>query len=176
MLKADADTTINVLYELFQKIWDQQEIPGDWSRSLIVKLPKKGDLTVCGNWRGISTLMSTAAKVLGRVIITRMREGINQLLRDKQAGYGSGRSTTEQIFVLRYIIEQVIEWNACLYVCFVDFEKAFDSVHGETLWRLLASYGIPVKLVDMVKTMSRIADALCWMRPVILSGSKCYQG
>ena len=152
MLKADTDTTTNVLHELFQKIWDQEEIPDDWSRSLIVKLPKKGDLTVCGNWRGI-TLMSTAAKVMGRVIVTRIREGINQLLRDEQAGYRSGRSTTEQIFVLRNIIEQVIEWNACLYVCFVDFEKAFDSVHRETLWRLLASYGIPTKLVDMVKTM-----------------------
>jgi len=97
--------------------------------------------------------MSTAAKLMGRVIITRIREGLNQLLRDEQAGYRSGRSTTEQIFVLRNIIEQVIEWNACLYVCFVDFEKAFDSVQRETLWCLLASYGIPTKLVDMVKTM-----------------------
>ena len=61
---------------------------------------------------------------MGRVIITRIQEGINQLLRDQQAGYRSGRSTTEHIFVLRnIIIEQVSEWNACLYVCFVDFEK-----------------------------------------------------
>jgi len=99
--------------------------------------------------------MSTAAKVMGMVIITRIREGINQPLGDAQAEYKGGRSTctTEQIFVLRNIIEQVIEWNACLHVCFVDFEKAFDSVHRETLWRLLASYGIPTKLVDMVKTM-----------------------
>ena len=122
MLKADVDTTTNVLHELFQKIWDQQEIPDDWSRSLIVKLPKKGDLTVCRNWRGI-TLMLTAAKVMGRVIVTRIREGINQQLRDEQAGYRRGRSTTEQIFVLRNIIEQVIERNACLYVCFVILRK-----------------------------------------------------
>ena len=58
----------------------------------------------------------TAAKVMGRVIITRIRDGINQQLRDEQAGYRSGRSTTEQIFVLRNIIEQVIEWNSCLYL------------------------------------------------------------
>jgi hypothetical protein len=136
MLKTDIDMTTNALHELFQNIWDQEEIPDDWSRSLIVKLPKKGDLTVCGNWRGI-TLMSTVAKVLGRVIISRIREGVDQKLRAEQAGYRSGRSTTEQIFVLRNIVEQVIEWNSCLYVCFVDFEKAFDSVHRETLWRLL---------------------------------------
>lgn len=42
MLKADVDTTTNMLHKLFQKIWDQ-EILDDWSKSLIVKLPKKGD-------------------------------------------------------------------------------------------------------------------------------------
>lgn len=43
MLKADVDTTTNMLHKLFQKIWDQEEILDDWSKSLIVKLPKKGD-------------------------------------------------------------------------------------------------------------------------------------
>jgi len=77
---------------------------------------------------------------MGRVIITRIREGINQLLKDEQARYKSGRSTAEQIFVLQNIIEQVIEWNACLYVYFLDFEKAFDSVHRETLWCLKSRF------------------------------------
>ena len=76
-------------------------------------------------------------------------------LRNEQAGYRQGRNTTEQIFVLRNIIEQVIEWNSNLYICFVDFEKAFDSVHRETLWKLLKICGIPDKLVNMIKTMYR---------------------
>ena len=57
--------------------------------------------------------------------------------------------------MLRNIIEQVIEWNSNLYICFVDFEKAFDSVHRETLWKLLKICGIPDKLVNMIKTMYR---------------------
>ena len=76
-------------------------------------------------------------------------------LRNEQAGYRQGRNTTEQIFVLRNIIEQVIERNSNLYICFVDFEKAFDSVHRETLWKLLKIYGIPDKLVNMIKAMYR---------------------
>ena len=56
--------------------------------------------------------MSTAAKVMGRVIITRIRDGVDHQLRQEQAGYRRGRSTTERIFVLRNIIEQVIEWNS----------------------------------------------------------------
>lgn len=53
---------------------------------MIVKFPKKGDSTVRGNWRGI-TLMSTAAKAMGKGIITRIRESVAQHLRVEQAGY-----------------------------------------------------------------------------------------
>ena len=45
--------------------------------------------------------------------------------------------------------------DSSLYICFVDFEKAFDSVHIETLWKLLKSYGIPDKLINMIKAMYR---------------------
>ena len=58
-----------------------------------------------------------------------------------------------QIFVLRNIIEQSVEGNASLYICFIDYEKAFDSVHRETLWRIMGLYGIPPKLVRMVQAM-----------------------
>ena len=76
-------------------------------------------------------------------------------LRNEQAGYRQCRNTTEQIFVLRNIIEQMIEWNSNSYICFVDFEKASDGVHRETLWKLLKSYEIPDKLVNMIKAIYR---------------------
>ena len=74
-------------------------------------------------------------------------------LRGEQAGFRKGRNTTEQIFVLRNIIEQVAEWNTSLYLCFVDYEKAFNSVHRDTLWRIMRCYGIPTKIVRMVQVM-----------------------
>ena len=111
-------------------------------------------MTDCDNWRGI-TLIPVIMKIFGSAIINRIRVGVDNKLRNKQAGYRQGRNTTEQIFVLRNIIEQVIEWNSNLYICFVDFEKAFDSVHRETLWKLLKIYVIPDKLVNMIKAMYR---------------------
>jgi len=51
------------------------------------------------------------------------------------------------------ILEQVNEWNATLYVHFVDFEKAFDSLHRDSLWTIMRQYGIPQKLIQMVKTL-----------------------
>ena len=112
-----------------------------------------GGLTECNNWRGI-TLMVDAAKVLGRIIIiiTWIRDGIDKKkLRQEQAGFRKGRGTTEQIFILRNIIEQCNEWNSNLYVCFVDFEKAFDSVDRSVLWRIIRGYSIPEKIVKMEK-------------------------
>ena len=89
---------------------------------------------------GHVTLMVVAAKVLGRVIITQIWEGIDNKLRQEQGRFRKGRGTREQIFILRNIIEQCIEWNANLSVCFVDFEKAFDSVNHSVLWRIMRSY------------------------------------
>ena len=152
ILRADLETSVDVLYHLLHRVWEQEQILEDWQRGLIVKLPKKGNLTECNNWRGVM-LMVVAAKVLGRIIITRIRDGIDDKLRQEQAGFRKGRGTTEQIFILRNIIEQCIEWNTNLYVCFVDFEKAFDSVDRSVLWRIMRSYSIPEKIGKMVKVM-----------------------
>ena len=70
-----------------------------------------------------------------------------------QAGFRSGRGTTEQIFILRNILEQVNEWQATLYINFVDFEKAFDSVHRNGLWMIMSQYGIPQKIINIVKAL-----------------------
>ena len=126
LLKADMNATGKWLVKLFRTFWEQEKVPKTWKQGLIVKILKKGDFTECRNWRGI-TLASVPSKVFGRVLIDGIRDGVNSKLRDEQAGFRSGQGTVEQI--LRNIIEQVVEWQATLYITFVNFEKAFDSVH-----------------------------------------------
>ena len=65
----------------------------------------------------------------------------------EQAGFRSKRSKTKRIFILRNILERANEWRTRLYVHFVDFEKAFDSVHRESFWKIVRSYGTPHKMV-----------------------------
>ena len=74
-------------------------------------------------------MTSVPSKVFGRVLIDRIRNGVNSKLRDEQASFRSGRGTVEQIFILQKIIVHVVEWQETLYIMFVDFEKAFDSLH-----------------------------------------------
>lgn len=50
-------------------------------------------------------------------------------------------------------LNRLLSKNSCLYLCFVDFEKAFDSIHRETSWHLLRTYGIAAKLADMIKVI-----------------------
>ena len=82
-----------------------------------------------------------------------MRDGVEAKLREEQAAYVRGRGTTEHIFILRNIIEQSLEMQTLLYVHFVDFEKAFDSIHRESLWTIMKSYGIPPKIINIVKAV-----------------------
>ena len=131
-----------------------EEVPTEWKLGLIVKLPKKGDLTNCGNWRGL-TLMSVPAKCFGKCLIKRFKEAVDRMLRGEQAGFRPGRGTEEQIFVLRNILEQCLEWNSSLYLIFVDYEKAFDSIDRETLWRIMKAYGIPDKFISLVRAFYR---------------------
>lgn len=79
--------------------------------------------------------------------------GADSLLRKEQA-FRVVRGTVDQIFILRNILEQVNEWNVTLYIHLVDFEKAFDSIHQESVWIIMRQYGIPQKLIQMVKTLS----------------------
>ena len=96
-------------------------------------------------------LLSVPGKVLCRVILERLRTAVDDKLRDNQAGFRRERSCTDQIATLRIIVEQSIEWNSSLYVNFVDYEKAFDSLDRETLWELMRHYAIPEKFVTLIR-------------------------
>lgn len=88
---------------------------------------KKGNVTIYDNSRGIS-LLPTTSKLFGSILIERSMSAVDEKIRPEQAGFRRRRGTIEQIFILRNIIEQSIEWQASQYVDFVHFQKAFDSL------------------------------------------------
>jgi len=149
VLKADGNATAKMLKPLFDEIWSLEKYPEDWKEGLIVKLPKKGDLSSCGNWRGI-TLLSVVSKVFMSVILQRIMAPIETRLRKEQAGFRPYRSCIDQISTLRIIIEQSIEWQSALYLVFVDYEKAFDSINRECIWMELRNLGVPEKLIRLI--------------------------
>ena len=65
--------------------------------------------------------------MLNRIIQERLKEEVDDRLRDEQAGFRKERSCTT-IATVRIIVEQSFEWNSPVFVTFVDYEKAFDSI------------------------------------------------
>ncbi|KAK3515953.1 hypothetical protein QTP86_004679, partial [Hemibagrus guttatus] len=152
MLKAEEEETPLVLQCVLQDIWEKERCPDIWRIGTIIKLPKKGDLGDCNNWRGI-TLLPLTSKVFCRIILQRIIAAVDIKLRQEQAGFRKGKSCIDHIFTLRQILEQSHEWNSPLYLVFVDFEKAFDSLHRDSLWKILRHYGIPKKLVTIIQDL-----------------------
>ncbi len=150
VLKADITATIDVLYGLLNEIWIKEEVPTDWRRGLIVTIPKKANLSECRNWRGIM-LLSVPSKILCRIILDRIQEPLDRIFRKEQAGFRKNNSCTDHIATLRIIVKQCIEWQSSLFINYIDFKKAFDSLDRNILWKLLQHYGIPTKLVNLIK-------------------------
>ena len=113
--------------------------------------PKKGDKTECTNWRGV-TLLSVPSKIFCKTICMRLSDAINDIIRTEQARFWPGVGCIDHIFTLRNIIEQSIEWNSRVYINSIAFEKAFDSIHRKSLWKILKAYGCPEKLIDIIKS------------------------
>ena len=121
-------------------------------KGLLIKIPKSGDLSQCEKWRGI-TLLSVPSKVFSRILLNRIKEACDDHLREEQAGFRKGRSCADQIATLRIIVEQCVEWQSPLYATFVDFEKAFNSIDRETIWAVMRHYGIPTKIISIIKNL-----------------------
>ncbi|VDP69493.1 unnamed protein product, partial [Schistosoma curassoni] len=149
-LKSDIEVTTNMLHLLFKKIWEEEHMPMDWKEGHLIKILKKGDLSKYDNYRGI-TLLSIPGKAFNRVLLNRMKDAVYAQLRDQRAGFRKDRSCTDQIATLRIIVEQSVEWNSSLYISFIGYEKAFHGVDRRTLWKLLRHYGVPEKIVNIIR-------------------------
>ena len=97
-----------------------------WKKSIIIPLQKK-DTVNCDNYRGVSSLPH-CEKVMASAILQRIRQRSEEILSEAQEGFRPGCSTIDQLFTLRRLTEMYIEYGKYLYVCYIDFQKAFDSV------------------------------------------------
>ena len=142
LFKDGGDSILTWLVRISKIIWETERTPREWSKGVIIPLPKKGDLSHCSNNRGI-TLLAVASKDFLCTMMLRVSDEIDRRLRENQAGFRRGRSWQEQIFCLRQIIDKCLDENVPLLINFVDFKAAFDSVHRATMWKVLEVYGIP---------------------------------
>ncbi|BHF83424.1 hypothetical protein SprV_0902656600 [Sparganum proliferum] len=163
IFKSCVDTLAPWLHEVIERAWRDELVPDDWGLGILVPILKKGDKTRCENYRGIS-LIDVAAKIFAIVLLRRFQAVRDSRTRPNQAGFRAGRGCADQIFTLRRILEFRHSYQQPTAVCFVDFAAAFDSVHRESLWQIMALDGVPAKIIAMMKAYYRSTTARVLVR------------
>ena len=143
-------TLVSHVEKLIRVIWEKETLPKEWKESIIIPIFKKGDKTDCNNYRGIS-LLTTCYKIFSNILLNRLTPYAEEIIGDYQCGFRRNRSTTDQMFTVRQLLEKKWEFNETVYQLFVDFKKAYDSVKRTRLYKILVLLGIPKKLVKLVQ-------------------------
>ena len=141
----------DIILGIINRAYSSGEIPEQWKILNIVPIPKSGDLSLTDNYRGIS-LSSVVAKTYNRMILNRVRPVLDPLLRKSQNGFRQKRTTIGQILALRRILEGAKKRQLPAVITFIDFKKAFDTIHRGMLMKILTAYGLPDKLIQAIKS------------------------
>ena len=94
-----------------------------------------------------------------KIILNRLKPVAEELLSEEQAGFRPGRSTIEQIFNCRLLIEKHLQHQRELHHNFIDFKKAFDRVWHEGLWQVMRSFNIEEGLVQAIEALYNQASS-----------------
>jgi len=151
LIKYGGEDMHNFIYRVcHSRVWQEETMPESWSEAIIIPLHKKGDKTECNNYRGIS-LLNSVYKIFSKVLLNRLTPYAEECLGEHQSGFRKGRSTIEQLSVIAQIIEKKYEYRQNIRQMFVDFRKAYDSIHRNSLYNIMEEFGFPNKLINLTK-------------------------
>jgi sorting nexin-29 len=130
----------------------------------------------CSNYRGL-LLLTTGYKILSYILYVRLSGYTERIIGKYQCGFRKGKSTTYHIFTLSQIMEKTFEYQIGVHPLFIDFKSAYDSIHREKLLCAMMEFGIPLKLIRLVKTtmtnvqcsvqiQSHLSEPICTTRGV----------
>lgn len=135
-------------------------MPTEWNLAIICPVHKKGDKQDCSNYRGIS-LLNNAYKILSSILCERLKPYMASNIGSYQCGFRPGKSTTDQMFTLRRLLERTLEFQIDTHHLFIDFKKAYDSIQRDKLFSAMSEFGIPAKLISLCRmTLNNIKCAI----------------
>ena len=152
MLKALDDGPIEKLTQLCNEIYNTGYWPKDLKESIFIPIPKKPKATRCQEYRTIS-IMSQVTKLLLKIVMDRMKMKVEAELDDAQSGFRQGKGTREGLLNLRLICERHLEVQKDVYICFLEYEKAFDRVRHEPLIQCLREIGVDGKDIKIIRNL-----------------------
>ena len=141
---------------MFNDILNSGTFPTDWNIGVIKSVyKKKGDKRSPANYRGI-TLTSCLGKLFTSILQSRLKTYMekHKILNSEQFGFLPNSGTTDSLFILQQIIHKYTKQHKKLYVEFIDYEKAFDSVWQYGMLYKLYKYGIKDKFFKVMPMLA----------------------
>lgn len=123
------------IWKVISKVWATETLPDDW-KVAVCPIHKKKDKQDCNNYRGIS-LLNVVYKKFSNCVLDRIKEKADQIIGHYQGGFRTDRSTTDQIFIIRQLYQKSWEFYKEIHTLYVDFKKAYDSIHRESLLNII---------------------------------------
>ena len=140
------------LHRILARFFNFNIYPDSWRLGYIISMYKKGSPTDTNNYRGI-TINNVISKFFSIILNNRLQKYIEPQIKSNQIGFKKNHRTLDHIFVLKTLIDKYVKQNGKFYVCFVDFEKAFDKVWRLGLLFKMRSIGIKGKFYEIIKNI-----------------------
>ena len=150
LFKYGGNELVKQLHTIIKDIWLKEEMPTEWNMSIICPIHKKGDIMECANYRGVS-LLNTAYKILSNILFARITPLAEKIIGNYQCGFRKNRSTINQIFTLRQILEKTREFGIETHHLFIDFKSAYDTIERDQLYNAMREFKIPNKLISLTR-------------------------
>ena len=168
ILNEHLKSTIHIMTPIYKKLFnlilDTGIVPENWTCGVIKPIfKKKGDPADPSNYRPI-TLLSCFGKLFTSIINTRLKNYAENFdkINCSQAGFRPGYSTTDNLFILKSLIDLMQASKKKLFCCFIDFKQAFDTVWRIGLWKKLIEENITGKCFRFIFNMYQgIKSQIC---------------
>jgi len=158
-LKTMGEKGTKELVSLCKSMYETGRWPNDFTRLVFVPLQKKENAVDCEDHRTIS-LICHASKIMLKVLTRRIEGKVKDFLSKGQFGFRSGVGTRDAIGVMRMLCERSLEHDNDLYVCYVDFEKAFDRVRWDKMMQILKELKVDWRDRTLVKDLYLRQEAI----------------
>ena len=149
---AKSEETFNILRTIIHHFWESELPPSEWDVGLLKILPKKGDLSLASNYRGIM-MLETAYKIISAIMHSRLLPIEESIDPESQCGFRPQRGCTDALYTVKMAMKKRREHGLESWILFIDLVKAFDRVPRELLWNILRKFGVPEKLVCLLEAL-----------------------
>jgi hypothetical protein len=121
---------------------------------------------------GIKREVSCDTTAMSFIIVSKLSPYAGEIIGDHRCRFRCNRSTTDHVFCIRQILEKKWEYNETVHHLFIDFKKACDSARREVLYSILMEFGVPMKLLRLIRTISL---SLSLFLSVFCAACQCFE-